>query len=273
MTVPRVETTYISGDRWYIDPGSGKKVPGVSAIVSMMPKALTNYYATSAASFAVDNLDVVSALARTDAKAALELVRGAADRRSKKARDLGTEVHTYAEALMRDKMAGRKSTFRVPSHIMDFLRSFARFADEFNVIPQMVETTVWDDEVGYAGTLDALYRLTLPDGREIDALVDTKSGASGVWPEAALQQTAYARAKWYIDPATGTKMPMPAVDAAFGLWLRPQGYALIPLCIDQENWEQFKRLRASWEWKRTREKHCVGKAINADPIRRQWSGR
>ena len=182
---------------------------------------------------------------------------------------------------MRDKIQNRKSTFRVPTSTMAFLKNFARFATEFDVIPQLVETTVWDDEVGYAGTFDGLFRLTLSQevadnlgvAREIDAIVDIKTGASGVWPEAALQQTAYARAKWFIDPDTGKKCPMPQVDAAFGLWLRPEGWALIPLEIDAENWEQFKRLRASWQWKRTREKYAVGKAVNRNPLTRKWKGK
>jgi hypothetical protein len=281
MTVPKVATTYISGERWYIDPGTGNKAPGVHAILDMMPKpALMTASTREAAIFAVENIDVVAALARTDRQAAIDLVKGAASRKWGKARDSGTEVHGLTETLMRDQIAVRKSTFRVPQGTMEFLRNFAQFATEFNVIPQQIETTVWDDELGYAGTFDGLYRLTLDEtqaatlglAREIDALVDIKSGASGIWPEASLQQTAYARAKWMIDPATGNKVPMPAVDAAFGLWLRPEGWALIPLVIDDENWEQFKRLHGSWEWKRGHEKHVVGKAINANPLTRKWKG-
>lgn len=272
MTVPKVETTYVSGDRWYVDPGTGEKVPGVSAILNMMPKpALTKWAAREAASFAVSNIDVVAALARSDEKAAVELVKGAPWRKSGKAADSGTEVHGLAEQLMRDRIEKRKSTFRVPQGTMDFLKNFARFATEFNVYPHLIETTVWDDEYDYAGTFDGLYTLTL-DGREILAIVDIKTGASGVWPEAALQQTAYARAKWYLDPATGERRPMPQVDAAFGLWLRPEGWALIPLEIDDVNWEQFKRLRASYEWKLFHEKHAVGKAVNKTPLTRKWKG-
>ncbi len=272
MTVPKVETTYVAGDRWYIDPGTGDKVPGVSAILAMMPKpALPPWAAREAASFAVDNIDVVAALARTDRKAAVDLIKGAPWRKSGKAANAGTEVHGLAERLMRDRIENRKSTFSVPQGTMDFLRNFARFATEFDVIPQLVETTVWDDEHNYAGTFDGLYRLTL-DGNEIDAIVDIKTGASGVWPEAALQQTAYARAKWFLDPETGEKKPMPAVDAAFGLWLRPEGWALIPLSIDEENWQQFLRLRESYQWKIKREKHAVGKAVNKTPLTRKWKG-
>lgn len=271
MTVPKVQTTYVSGDRYYV-LRDGSRAPGVSAILNMLPKpALPGWAAREAASFAVANIDVVAALARTDVKAAVDLVKGAPWRKSGKAADAGTEVHGLAETLMQDRIEGRKSTFRVPQGTMEFLRNFARFATEFDVIPQMVETTVWDDDVDYAGTLDGFYTLTV-DGQELDAIVDIKTGASGVWPEAALQQTAYARAKWYIDPLTGTRLPMPKADAAFALWLRPEGWALVPLTIDDENWEQFKRLRESYEWKRTREKHAVGKAINKQPLKRQWKG-
>lgn len=275
MTVPKVETTYVAGDRWYIDPGTGGRVPGVSAILNMMPKpAIPKWAAREAALFAIDNLDVVAALSRTDRGAAIDLVKGAPWRKSGKAADSGTEVHGLVEKLMRDQIAGRKSDFRVPPGTMDFLKNFARFATEFNVHPHLIETTVWDDEHNYAGTFDGLYTLTLPDvlGQEIQAIVDVKTGASGVWPEAALQQTAYARAKWYIDPATGEKRPMPAVDAAFGLWLRPEGWALIPLSIDEQNWQQFLRLRESYEWKIKREKHAVGKAVNQNPLTRKWKG-
>ena len=272
MTVPKVETTYVSGDRWYVDPGTGEKVPGVSAILNMMPKpALVNWAAREAASFAVSNIDVVAALARTDVKAAVDLVKGAPWRKSGKAADSGTEVHGLAETLMRDRIESRKSTFKVPQGTMDFLRNFARFATEFDVIPRMVETTVWDDEHNYAGTLDGFYTLTI-NGHELDAIVDIKTGASGVWPEASLQQTAYKNAKWYIDPATGEKRPMPHADAAFALWLRPEGWALIPLSTDAQTWEQFLRLRESYEWKRLREKHAVGKAVNKNPLTRKWKG-
>lgn len=272
MTVPKVQTTYVSGDRWYVDPGTGDKVPGVSAILDMYPKpALPGWAAREAAAFAVSNLDVVSALARTDAKAAVDLIKGAPWRKSGKAADDGTQIHGLAETLMRDRIENRKSTFSVPPGTMDFLRNFARFATEFDVVPRMVETTVWDDEYNYAGTFDGLYTLTL-DGEEIDAIVDTKTGASGVWPEASLQQVAYARARWFLDPETGERTPMPRVDAAFGLWLRPEGWALIPLSIDDATWEQFLRLRESYEWKRTREKYAVGKAVNQNPLKRKWSG-
>lgn len=272
MTIPKIETTYVQGDRWYIDPGSGDRVPGVSAVLGMMPKpALTRWAARETAAFAVDNLDTLAALARTDRTAAVDLAKGAPWRKSGKAADVGTEVHSLCEQLMRDRMLGRKSDFRVPPGGMDFLRNFARFVAEFHAEPVLVETTIWNDEVGYAGTFDGLYWLLIDGVRQL-CIVDTKTGESGVWPEASLQQCAYARSPWYLDPATGEKVPMPNVERAFGLWLRPDGWALIPLSIDDDTWDQFLRLHGSYVWKIQREKHAVGKAINVAPKTRQWKG-
>jgi hypothetical protein len=238
----------------------------------MWPKpALPGWAAREAASFAVENIDVVKALAATDKKAAVDLIKGAPWRKSGKAADSGTEVHGLAETLMRDKMESRKSDFKVPQGTMDFLRNFARFATEFDVTPRLIEATVWDDENDYAGTLDGLYTLRV-DGESLDAIVDIKTGASGVWPEAALQQTAYKNARYYIDAESGELRPMLKADAAFALWLRPEGWALIPLDTSDATWEQFLRLRASYEWKRHGEKTAVGKAINRTPLKKQWKG-
>lgn len=272
MTIPKVETAYVAGDRWYIDPGSGDRVPGVSALLNMMPKpALTRWAAKEAAWFAVSNVDTVAALARTDRNAAVDLVKGAPWRRSGKAADLGTEVHGLTERFMRDLSAGRKPAFPVPQGGMPFLRNFARFVVEFAVSPVLVETTVWNDVVGYAGTFDGIYDMTI-SGERVRCMVDTKTGESGVWPEAALQQTAYCRAPWYLDPDTGERRPMLDVARAFGLWLRPEGYALIPLSTSDENYAQVCRLRESFEWKRSHEKYTVGKALNDNPHKRVWKG-
>lgn len=271
MTVPKVQTTYVQGDRWYVNK-DGEKRPGVSAILGMYPKpALPGWAAREAATFAVENIDVVKALAATDKKAAIDLIKGAPWRKSGRAADAGTEVHGLAERLMQDRIENRKSAFSVPAGTMEFLRNFARFSTEMDVTPRLIETTVWDEEHDYAGTLDGFYTLTVGN-QTLDAIVDIKTGASGVWPDAALQQTAYKNASHYIDPATGELKPMPKADAAFALWLRPAGWALIPLNTDDDTWAQFLRLRQSYAWKRTCEKSAVGKAVNRNPLKKQWKG-
>ncbi len=74
------------------------------------------------------------------------------------------------------------------------------------------------------GTLDAVAHLG--DGQVW--LLDFKTSASGIWPEAAVQLAAYRNAEFYLD-ADGDEQPMPAVDTAGCVWLRADGYDLIPV--------------------------------------------
>lgn len=262
---------WVEGDRWYLDEATGRKAPGVSAIKDFMPKpGLTKWAAKMAALFVVDNIDAVQSLTKRDRDAAYELIKEAPWRKSGKAADKGTDVHHYAEKVARAVMEGAKPKGAIPPGMKPFLVQYVKFLQEFDVEPVMLETAVWNDDPEYIGRFDMLCRLrTISDDL---VLVDTKSGESGIWESTALQQTAYAYAKNYYDEDTETLKPMPEVVDAYGLWLRPEGFALQPLSTGEEEWEQFKRLHASYMWKLHRGKKVVGRAINKNPIRRKWQG-
>lgn len=257
--------------RWYRDTDSGNEVPGVSAIVDMMPKkALTPWAARLAAEYVVGNLEEVSdMLSEKDGeRKAIDRIKGASSRFANKASIEGTAVHHYTELIARSIMKNEKpQADRMPQGILPYLKQYVKFIKEFDVEPVMIETTVWDDEVGYAGRLDMACKLRAIDNSLV--IVDTKSGASGVWESVSLQQTAYAYApKWY-DEITQTFKPMPDIGATYALWLRPEGFALIPVDSTEAEWEQFKRLRESLEWKLKRGSKVIKPAINRNPIKRQ----
>jgi hypothetical protein len=269
VTTPKVETKYVKGDRWYIHSASGNQVPGVSAIKEMLPSsALSGWFKKFTAEYCVDHIEEVRALAAKDREGAIGLVKGATDRHSKAAASKGTDIHTLSEQLMRDKMAGVKSTFRATKDEMRYLRNLARFIQEFDVVPEMLETTVWSQEHDYAGTFDFMGYLKGYDGLSI---VDYKSGQSGVYPEAGIQQTGYKWADSYIDE-DGNFVPMPKVERAFGLWLRPDGWALYPLRTDELMWEHFLHLRASYRFKVEVSPTVVGKPVNENPLKKKWRG-
>jgi hypothetical protein len=199
------------------------------------------------------------------------MIQGASARFSEKAAKEGTMVHHYCEIVARAVRDGTKPRAeRIPPIITPYLKSYVKFLKEFDVEPVMIEDVVWDTEVGYAGRLDMACRLRTVDNSLV--IVDTKSGASGVWDSAALQQTAYRYASHYWDEPNDKLVPMPEIAATYALWLRPEGFALIPLDSTEAEWEQFKRLRGSLEWKRVRAKKVVKPAINKTPIKRQWQG-
>lgn len=266
-----IHHVWIDDERWYENDATKKKVPGVSAILGQYPKdKLTAWAAKMAAFYVVDNFDKVSQLIASDKGKAVRLIKTAHTRSAKKKADAGTSVHTSTEIIARAIIAGTKPKGAVPKDDMPYLKQYVRFLKEFEVEPVMVETIVWDEEVGFAGRLDLAGILHSIDDKL--CIIDTKSGESGIWENAALQQTAYSYASHYIDPDTDEMKPMPETHRAYGLWLRPEGYALQPLATTAAEWEQFQHLRASLEWKRTRAKKVVGKAINENPIKRQWKG-
>lgn len=257
--------------RWYKNSSTGTEQPGVSAIVDMMPKsALVPWAARLAAEYVVGNMDEVSdMLAEKDGeKKAIDWIKGASSRYSGKASREGTAVHHWTEEVARAVMNGTKpKADRMPSGMLPYLKQYVRFLKEFDVEPLMLENVVWDDKVGYAGRLDMVCRLRTIDNSAV--IVDTKSGASGVWESVALQQTAYRYAQTWWNEETDTMEPMPEITRTYALWLRPEGFALIPVQSTEMEWAQFRRLRESLEWKQTRGKKVILPAINKSPIKRK----
>jgi hypothetical protein len=257
--------------RWYRNNNTKVEVPGVSAIVDMLPKgALTPWAARLAAEYAIGNMDEINEfLSEKDGqKKAIDRIKGASTRYSESASKEGTAVHHYTETIARAVQQNTKPVAEnMPQGMMPYLKNYVRFLNEFDVEPVMLETVVWNETVGYAGRIDMACRLrTINDDLVI---VDTKSGASGVWDSAVLQQTAYRYAESWWDEEEDVLKPMPEIAGAYCLWLRPEGFALIPVETSPLEWEQFQRLRGTLEFKRTRSKKIIRPAINRYPIKRQ----
>jgi len=257
--------------RWYSNSSTGTEQPGVSSIVDMMPKgALVPWAARMAAEYVVGNMDeVADMLAEKDGeKKAISWIKGASSRFSSKAAQEGTAVHHYTEEVARAVMNNTKpKADRMPTGILPYLKQYVKFFKEFDVEPVMLENVIWDDEVGFAGRFDMVCRLRAIDNALV--IVDTKSGASGVWESVSLQQTAYAYAPLWWDEETDTMKEMPEIARTYALWLRPHGFALIPVDSTEAEWAQFRRLRESLEWKLKRGKKVIKPAINRNPIKRQ----
>lgn len=257
--------------RWYRNKESGVQVPGVSAIVDMLPKgALTPWAARLAAEYAIGNQEEVQQLlSEPDGeKKAIERIKGASSRYAANAAQEGTTVHHYTETIARAVQQNTKpKADKMPQGIMPYLKNYVRFLNEFEVEPVLLETVIWNETIGYAGRIDMACRLKAINDDLV--IVDTKSGASGVWESVSLQQTAYRYAESWWDEEADILKPMPEIKRAYALWLRPQGFALIPVETSQIELAQLQRLRGTLEWKRTRGKKVIQPAINRSPIKRQ----
>lgn len=221
---------YEKSHRYKLD---GSWVPGVTTILNdgMPKKALMYWSARTVAEYVADHPDEVEALramGRASMVAALkETPWTARDTAAVK----GTDVHDLAERLVHGEEV------EVPDELAGYVDSAVQFLDEWNPHPLVTERPLAHRAHWWAGKPDMFARL--PDGRVI--LFDYKTGASGIWPETAYQLAAYSHAEFYVDE-DGTEHPIPAVDLCAAVWLRPDGYDVVPLKADDETYTEFRHI-------------------------------
>lgn len=230
----------------YVDTDTGQKLDGVTTILGGgMPKpAIANWNATATAEYAADNWDALAAL--PVGERLNKLNRGRFEKKDA-AGKLGTDVHKMGERLL----AGERVV--VPDHIKGYVQSYVRFMDEFQLKvaevagAPMVEPAVYHEKHRYAGQLDIIADVVLPDMPEYDhiprdtngvsrGLLDCKTTRSGIFGDVALQLVAYRRATHLILPGVPNDAPdderlapMPEVDFCAGIHVRANGYDLVPL--------------------------------------------
>ncbi|MHB6907095.1 hypothetical protein [Streptomyces sp. CB02959] len=225
-----VRTTAGRGYTYTLD---GKPVMGVPSLVGGgLPKpALLGWAARSAARYAVDHWRCLAPrVASGEAESVFEEIRGAPFRESNTAAVRGTEVHRYADALLRGEDA------EVPEELDGYVASCSDFLDDWGVRPQLTEALVGSRTHGYAGTADLVAEL--PGGEWALFLYTTRP--SGVWPEAALHAAAFQFADFYLSVAD-VEVPMSAlgIGAAYGVHLRADGYAVHPLDAGEPTFQRF----------------------------------
>jgi hypothetical protein len=254
MTVPNIPTVKRGGHRYYVHPETNDAVPGVTSIIGMLPKGFLKFWAAKlVAETAVENFGTLaSMIASGDQVGAIDYLKRAPMRNTGEAADTGSAVHDLVERIARGEDLGP-----VHPELQPFVDHFRTFVQDFSPEFLFLEETVWNETHGYAGSFDWIARIG-------DAVVigDNKTTRSGVYPETALQLTAYARAE-YILHADGTKTDLPPIEAAAVLHLRPEGYKLIPVFMTDEAFDTFLGLRRTLDWDREHSKHALGKPLPA----------
>jgi hypothetical protein len=217
----------------YYKDGNGQRIPGVTTILGDgVPKpALINWAANATAEWAVDNFDTLTEMAPA---ARLKALQGARYAATDKAKKRGTEVHKYAEHLVKGEQVKG-----IPEELRGHVEAYVRFLDKFEVDPLVVESSIVNYRYGYAGTLDLIAELTDGTGARRTLLLDIKTNEKGIFGETALQLAAYRYAEFYLDD-DGKEQPMLEVEGCGAILISTDEARLIPCTADEQTMKSFR---------------------------------
>ncbi|MFF6904556.1 hypothetical protein ACFY9Q_01270 [Streptomyces sp. NPDC012389] len=258
---------------WYRDKATGHKYRRVTTILSQgstKGDVLSLWAANLVAETAFAHLpQLVASSRRPETRTEMyDWLRRAPLRKKDERADIGSAVHSIIEAHVLGEP--------LPVGLVDdpemapYLDNFLRFVEEWQVTFEASEMVVGNRTAGYAGTLDYLLRSPLIAAYfEVPAdtvlMGDTKTGGEldvkGVYPEAALQMSAYRKAEvaWLRD---GSTVPMPATHTTgVVLHLRPEGYRLIPVACGDDVFAAFRIVQQAADWVSGLSKTVVGQAL------------
>lgn len=210
-----------------------KYVSVTTAISEGLPKpALNRWFVKSMAEKAIREVDVISSLPTDEA---LEyLLKPESDLNH--AAILGSHVHSIIEKLSRGEEIQTPTSKQQP-----YVESFLKFIQDYNPVFLETESTVFSRQHGYAGTMDAMAQIG--DKRYV---IDYKTGKA-VWPEAALQISAYRYADFLGRP-DGREDGLPPCDGGLVLHIRPRGYEIIPVDTSTAVFDTFLSALDLFRW-------------------------
>lgn len=229
MTLKR--QNYGRGHGYKLD---GRKVEGVTTLIGkgLAKPALASWAARSVAEYVADaEPDVLEALRTLGRDGMVKALKEIPWARRDAAGVRGTEVHSFADRLSHGEAV------EVPDELAGHVEACVAFLNDTRIAPVVTEAPCASRKHFYAGTFDMIG--DLPDGRR--ALIDYKTSASGVWPETALQLSAYRWSDFYID-CCGKERSIAelGIDTAYAVWLRADGYDVIPVETGPEVFEMFR---------------------------------
>jgi hypothetical protein len=234
--------------------------------------ALTYWAAKATAEFAVANHRTLSQMVEAvklkkdesgflrvsdpDAiQSAIDWLKGSPWRERDRKADVGTALHAIAEAHVLGK-----DMPKVADELAGYVASFSAFIEDWKPRFELAEASVYNRTLKYAGTLDAIAEIDGLGVKPTRLLLDYKTTGSGVYPEAALQLAAYRNAE-FIGMPDGSEAPMPAVDGAAVIWIRPDGYDFIPVVTDEVVFKSFRYTMEVFRWAEEISKSAIGQPL------------
>lgn len=251
MTLQRINS---GKGHWYkLD---GKKADGVTTLIGdgLRKKPLEAWGIKSVAEYVADNLEDVYAMRSMGRDAIVAALKQSPYSDRDRAARRGTEVHKHGEQLIRGEEV------EPPDELAGHVESYVKFLDEWKPTPILVEAPVASRRWGYAGTLDSV--LELPDGRRV--IADIKTSRSGIYAETGLQLAAYRYAEFYLHDGEEHPMDEIGITDAVGIWVRADGYDVLPIRADEDQFNKFLHISVGARWQKNND-DVVGA-----PIQPSW---
>lgn len=203
----------------------GKHVQGVTTLIKQgFPNDVLKYWsARLLAEYVADNPEQVDRLRQMGRGPMIAALKEVPWQYRDEAANKGTEIHGYAEQIVTG------AEVDVPEGLVPYVESCIDFLEDYKIEPVLVEGLVGNRKHWYAGKLDLIAN---------GLIWDYKTGGSGVWPETAFQLAGYANAEFYVD-GSGDEQPLPEMDGAYGVWIRADGYDVLPLEHGPHVFEEF----------------------------------
>lgn len=256
------------GHRYALD---GKQVPSVTTVLNatLNKPGLVYSAAKLTAAWAAINVDslfrpddgAVRGPGLLDEEAWRDVATKHHRRMWDEAANIGRDVHSIAEQLVYGAQMPAAKDDGTPwtSDVTRMAEQLAHFFDETKLRPVVHESLVYHAVHRYAGRFDLIADLDVA-GVTARWLLDYKTGASGVFPEASLQATAYRAATHVQIERDGrlVDVDMPGVDQCGALWVRPDGWELLPLTTDREQFDAFVHALGLYPWTKRKREDLVG---------------
>jgi hypothetical protein len=236
-----IRTNHGRGHSYKID---GRPVPGVTTILGAVvaKPALVGWAGRLVAEYVADKDAAWLEELRADGREALvDHLKGVPNRDRNAAAARGTLIHRYAERVIAGEELQETPELEP---LWGHIESCVKFLDDWDVRPVLVEPVIGNRTHRYCGSADLV--ADSARGAVRRAIFDYKTGASGIFPETALQLAAYRHAEAYVDD-TGAEEPVAdlGIEAAYGVHLRGDGYDVYP--VDTEPaWEAFQHIAAAF---------------------------
>jgi hypothetical protein len=258
MSLPELARRKSNTGRTYVHPVTGQAYPSVTTITGMKDKpALMNWAVNETVEYVIREWDTLAPMTKKLKRILLKGARYEArapgtDFTPSKAGDLvhdlvesycNTGVPTfssYALGICADADVNPTEAMR---QVMPWFANFLAWEKRFKPVWVLNEATVFNHTVGYAGTMDLLFKIG-----DKHHLCDVKSG-KGAYPDTAFQLEALARGEEVVT-RDGTITQLPKIDQLSILHITPKMADWIQIRPDRRDrtWRGFQALANVQDW-------------------------